>query len=543
MSEVSHKHTVIAFKEFVPRPVRSTLFVLFALVFQFSNTAYLSLTGTIMGSSQMLKEDLNFFYQMTMVGICFVFPLLFRLKLRFTSQQIIIGSSIVVMTMMYIALNTDSIIILALASFILGAAKMLGTFETLVSLQLIITPNKDYGVFFSVALGIVLLSGQVSGTWAIGLNYDYGWTAIYKIMIAGHTVMILLSQLLLRPVRVVKKLPLYGIDWLGYLLWCCLFTSLTYLFSYGQVLDWFHSLPIQLSAWLSLIFGMLVLLRMFKARRPYIRAQVFSIKTVNIAILIILLLQPFLSASGSVLGPFTAGVLHLDDLNTGNLNWWIAGGIITGAIFSYYWFLKINGPFKVFFIMAFVALTSYYILLYFALSSYADSSVLSVPYFLRGFGNMLVFAGTGKYITKEIGFDIFTQVLSYLAMARNALGSLIPSALIGYVEYWRAQDYHQRLAGMIDYLHPAASTLYHSAFNKAISGGRGTFDAALMAGKTLFSTVNQQALLLAGREIFGIMALCGMLVILLLMTIHFGGTFIRKIPSWEKLRTVLSRKT
>lgn len=542
MSTVHHLHTVVAFKDFVPRPIRIILFVGFAFIFQFSNTAYLTLSGTVTGANQILKEDMNFLYQMTMVGICFIYPLLFRFKLRFTSQQIIIGCSIIVVAMMYIMMITDSIPILALASFLLGSAKMLGTFEALVSIQLIITPNKDYGVFFSVALCIVLLSGQVSGIWAIGLNYDYDWTAIYKIMIAAHALMILLVQLLLRHTRVVKKLPLYGIDWLGCFLWSCLFIALTYLFTYGQVLDWFQSEQIRLSAWLSLLFAILTVIRMFKARRPYVKAKVFTIKSVNIAILIILLLQPFLSASGSVLGPFTVGVLHLDDLNTGVLNWWIACGIIIGALFSYYWFLKINGPFKIFFIIAFASLTGYYLMLYFTLGSYADTGVLTVPYILRGFGNMLLFAGVGKYVTRNVGLDIFTQVLCYLAMARNALGSLIPSSLIGYAEYWRTLDYQNKLSSKIDHFNQVALGVYQASYNKALSGGNSTTEASLMAGKAIFSKVNQQAVLLAGREIFGLMTFWGIVVVLLLMTIHFGKPFISRIPSWRRLRTVLSNK-
>ncbi len=542
MKPVHHIHTVVAFKDYVPRSLRIMSFVIFAFIFQFSNTAYLTLTGTVTGVNQMMKEDLNFLYQMTMIGICFIYPLLFRFKLRFTSQQIMITCSIIVAAMMYITIITDSMLVLSCASFLLGTAKMLGTFEALVSIQLIITPNRDYGVFFSVALGIVLLSGQVSGTWAIKLNYDYDWTAIYKIIIAAHALMILLVQLLLRNIRVARKLPLYGIDWLGYFLWSSLFTCLAYLFTYGQVLDWFHSERIQLSAWLSVFFAILTLIRIFKARRPYLAIKVFTIKSVNIAILIMLLLQPFLSASGSILAPFTIGVLHLDDLNTGMLNWWITLGIILGALFSYYWFLKINGPYKIFFIIAFAALTGYYLMLYFTLSNYADMTILTIPYILRGFGNMLVFAGVGKYVTRDVGLDIFTPVLCYLAMARNAIGSLIPSSLIGYAEYWRTLDYQNKLSSKIDQFNQIASGLYQSTYNKSIAGGNNTSDASIMAGKALFSKVNQQAVLLAGREIFGFMTFWGIVVVVFIMTVHFGRPFISRIPSWRRLRIVLSRK-
>lgn len=537
-----HQHTIVAFREFVPRPMRILLFICFAFIFQFSNTAYLTLTGTITGINQMLKEDLNFLYQMSMVGICFVYPLLFRFKLRYTSQQLIIACSITIIVMMYITTMTDAMPILAVASLILGTAKMLGTFEALVSIQLIITPSKDYGVFFSVALGIVLLSGQLSGTWAIGLNYDYDWKAIYKIIIALHAVMILLTQLLMRHTRVAKKLPLYGIDWLGYFLWVCLFTSMTYLFTYGQVLDWFQSEKIRYSLWLSLFFLFLTLVRMFMARRPYVKAEVFTIKSVNIAVLLMLLLQPFLSASGSVLGPFTTIVLGMDDLTTGMLNWWIIIGIVLGALFSYYWFLRINGSFKIFFMIAFASLTGYYLMIFFTLGNYADTRILTLPYLLRGFGNMLVFAGVGKYVTRNVGLDIFTQVLCYLAMVRNALGSLIPSSLIGYAEYWRTLDYQNKLATKIGQFNQLASDLHRSTYSKILGMGHTSTDAAKIAGKALYAKVNQQALLLAGREIFGLMTIVGIIVVLLLMGIHFGKPFISRIPPWRKLRHVLSKK-
>lgn len=538
----SSVHTIIAFKSYVPRTVRILLFIAFAFIFQFSSTAYLTLTGTFTGVNQMLKEDLNFLYQMTMVGICFIYPLLFRFKLRFTSRQLIISCSIIVIAMMFLMTVTDCVPLLALASFCIGAAKMLGTFETLVSIQLIITPNKDYGVFFSVALGIVLLSGQVSGITAIGFNYDYDWKTIYYLMIMLNALMILLVQCLLRHTRMVKKLPLYGIDWLGYFLWSSLFTAVTYLFTYGQVLDWFDSEKIKNASWLIVMFSILVLVRMLTARRPYIKARVFNIKSVHAGIFIILLLQPFLSASNTVLGSFTIGVLRLDDLNSGFLNWWIVLGIVVGAVFSYYWFLKVNGSFKVFFIIAFSSLTGYYMILYFVIGSYTDMQVLFMPYLLRGFGNMLLFAGVGKYVTRDIGLDIFTQVLCYLAMARNALGSLIPSSLIAYAEYWRTQDYFDKISSKIDNLNQFALDLYQRVHNASISGGGNTAEASIAANKAVLSRINQQAALVAGREVFGLMTCCGIAVVLLLLSMHFGRPFIRQIPSWKRIRTVLSKK-
>jgi MFS transporter, DHA2 family, multidrug resistance protein len=531
-------NTISAFHSFIPRVARITLFVFFALIFQFSNTVYLNLTGTLTGASQMLKEDLTFFSQMTMVGLCAIYPLLFRIKLRFTSRQIITTCAVVVAAMMAIAMYSSSVVVLATASFILGAAKMVGTFETLVSIQLIITPKKDYGVFFSVALGLVLLSGQVSGIWAVQLNYNYDWRAIYRILLAAHALMIILAQVVLHNTRVAKKLPLYGIDWLGALLWSLSFTCITYIFSYGQVMDWLYSRGIRIAVFLSIIFVALTLFWMFRAGRPYIHPFIFKIKSVNTAIFIILLMQPFLSASGSVMGLFTMGALKLDDLNNAALNWYIAAGIAAGSLFSYGWFRWYNGSFKLFFVIAFLSLSLYYILLYFSLGTLADSSAIALPYFLRGFGNILLFAGTGKYITRDAGPAIFTQVLCYLAMARNALGSLIPASLLAYAQSVRTLDFHTRLAGNTGTYSPLVSDFYSAAYNRATRGGGTAAEGSIMASKGLYAKVNQQAVFLAGREIFGIMAVAGLVIILLLLLWHFSGPVTRKIPSWRAIRAV-----
>lgn len=531
------KTTVAAFHHFVPRLSRIAIFIVFALVFQFSNTVYLTLTGSIAGARQMLRDDLTFFFQMGMAGLCVVYPLLFRFKLRFTSRQIITSCSLIIMATMGTAMYSDAVPLLATASFVLGAAKMMGTFETLVSIQLIITPKKDYGVFFSVALGIVLLSGQVSGIWAVSLNYDYDWKALYRIVIGAHAVMILLAQLLLREMRIAKKMPLYGIDWLGMLLWSLLISSITYVFSYGQVLDWFFSERIKGAVVLSLLFLVLTVWRMFTVRRPYIHPVVFRIKSVNTAIAIILLMQPFLSASGSVMGAFTMGVLKLDDLTGAALNWYIVAGIVGGSVFSYCWFRWYNGAFKLFFVIAFLSLTWYYIALYFSLGNLTEPATLALPYFLRGFGNMLLFAGTGKYITRDAGPAIFTQVLFYLAVMRNALGSLIPASLIAQVQYTTTWDYHTKLAGNIGSYNLTAKSLYSSAYSSAGGSGSNTIDGVQRAAKSLYSRVNLQAQLLSGREISGSMALLGATVVVCLLLYHFSGHITRKMPSWRRIRS------
>lgn len=510
------------FKEFVPGWVRVALFVLFAILFQCANPVYLSLMGDIVGANQIYKEDLTFVYQVSTIGVTFIFPLLFRIKFRFTSQQILAVCSVLLALLLLNCAYTSSIPVLILCAFFIGALKMIGTFETLVSIQLIITQHKDYGMFFSVALGIVLLCGQLSATLAVILADWFDWKMIYYLAAILLGIQTLLILVLLRPFRIVKLLPLVGIDWKGIFHWSILFSLISYVITYGHVLDWYASEKITIATMAALLWLMLIGYRTYTVPRALILPQVFKLKNVQVAILVILTAQVMLNTTGSILGPFTGAVMRLDNLHSGDLNWWIAGGILTGAILGYCWFKYINGPFRIIFAAGFAALTLHHGLLYFAFSGAAGEQQLYFPYFLKGLGNILIFAAAAKYMTIGVDFDVFTQMLCYVAMFRNALGNAVAGALSSETVYHLSQDYLQKLASKMDAtnLQPVARQL---------------------TSKAMYARVSREAMVLAGKEIFGQVAIFGMIVLVGLCFYHFAAPFIRTFPSWGNLYKAVKR--
>jgi hypothetical protein len=522
------------FKDFVPYSIRVGLFLLFAIIFQFANVTYVNLMGDIVGARQFYVEDISFLSTVSSIGVAIVFPILFRIKFRFTSQQILGICSAALLVLMGLSMKVETMPSLLFCAFFIGVFKMIGTFETLVSIQLIITPKKDYGIFFTVAMALILLCNQISGILAVSLSDSFNWQHIYVFEMALLSLQLALILVLLRPFRLGKKLPLYGIDWWGILHWTIFLFALSYLFVYGQLLDWFSSIKIILCTLISVLWGILLLFRTLTLKRPLISPAVFRLPNVSAAIVLVLLGQIFLNTTGNILSPITSSVMHLDDLHVAALNWWIAAGILAGGLFCYCWFTHLNYSFRYLFAISFLALTLHHALLYFSFGYNVGEQQLYLPYALKGFGNIILFAAAGKYMTIGVPLQIFAQMLSYMALFRNALGNVIMGSWIGNKTYQLSQDYLQKMASRMD---ASVTAPYMKKLSESyIKNGLDSGQAARMASKALFFRVKNEALLLSAKELFGWITVLGILVLFgLVFFYHFASPYVRSVPTWHKM--------
>lgn len=74
---------ILYFKEFIPTSVCILLSLFFAMVFQFNGGVFLPTDA--LGC---LKEDVMMAGYASFIGMTVIFPILFRLKFRFTTRQI-----------------------------------------------------------------------------------------------------------------------------------------------------------------------------------------------------------------------------------------------------------------------------------------------------------------------------------------------------------------------------------------------------------------------------------------------------------------------
>ena len=84
------------FNPWVSEKVRPWIYLRFALFFQLSSGVYFGSLQQMVGATGFTREDMVMVAMFGVVGVNMPFPFLFRYKLRFTNQQLLINAACVI---------------------------------------------------------------------------------------------------------------------------------------------------------------------------------------------------------------------------------------------------------------------------------------------------------------------------------------------------------------------------------------------------------------------------------------------------------------
>ena len=121
-----------------------------------------------MGATSLMREDIQLVAMFGVVGVNMPFPFLFRYKLRFTNQQLLINAALVIaacnLLCLWLLTSQWSIVnsllrlpLLCAVSYIAGYFKLCGTFECFSNIRLWLSPKQDFGIFLP-SLYIIILA-------------------------------------------------------------------------------------------------------------------------------------------------------------------------------------------------------------------------------------------------------------------------------------------------------------------------------------------------------------------------------------------------
>lgn len=236
---------VAYFKEFLPTPVCIFLSMCFATVFQFNGGVFLPVAVQMSSELGCIQEDVMMAGYASFIGMTVIFPILFRLKSRFTTRSILLTVCPILIACNWITMHTDILPVLVVTCFISGFFRMWGTFECFSNMRLSVTPSGNFSVFYPFIYIVVLESIQLSGLVAIHLTDWVHWRYMHGFVMFMLAVVWCCVYFLTRRVRVGKKVPLYGIDWIGGILWVVVLFSIVYVCIYGEFYDWLDSVEIR----------------------------------------------------------------------------------------------------------------------------------------------------------------------------------------------------------------------------------------------------------------------------------------------------------
>jgi hypothetical protein len=158
--------------------------------------------------------------------------------------------------------------------------------------------------------------------------FDFNWLFYgFNILLIILALIVLLTMS--SKARFTKKVPLYQIDWMGYLFYVCFILGLGYILIYGRQLGWFNSRIIVLLSLSSSMILMLFIIRERKIKRPLINLQIFKAKNFVLGLLLLFTFYIFKGSTGLTYG-YLENVLGNDPLST--IPIWLT--VIAGTVLS-----------------------------------------------------------------------------------------------------------------------------------------------------------------------------------------------------------------
>lgn len=335
----------------------------------------------MVGSTALMQEDIMMAGYASLVGMSLTFAIMFRLKFRFPSKTTFLTCGIAIILCNLICMYTRSVPLLVTVCFFGGIFRMWATFECNSTIQLWLTPQRDLSVFFCYIYLLVQGCLQLSGLITVYTAFWIKWEYMHWLIIALLLLVMIATMILFRNYRSMPKLPLFGIDWLGALMWGIVILCIIFVCVYGEHYDWYESVYIRVATVGGITVLLLNLWRASFIRHPFIALATWRFKAVYLTFLLYIVVDILLAPSHLFEHIYMEAVLGYDSLNVISLNWMLLLGTVVGSVFTFYTFSRRKWCYRTMTVIAFLAITGYLMMFYFTIDYGLSKEVLMLPLF------------------------------------------------------------------------------------------------------------------------------------------------------------------
>lgn len=419
-----------SFNQYVPRKLQPWIYLMFAFVFQLSGGIYGGVMSQVMGEYSLMREDVLMIVMCNVVGVNMPFPLLFRMKFRFTNRTLLFNAAVMIALCDFLIMHTQSLALMCALGYVAGFFKLCGTFECMSNIQLWMTPKRDFTIFFPLLYCVVLGNMFLSPWLTEHLIYIcQDWRVVNWVMIGVMLLVALVVWVTTHDFMFMKPLPFISIDYLGCLLWSALMIEFIYFFNYGEHYNWLDGAPLRFDLALMAVTAYFAIQRMRHIRHPYIAPEAWKYKRL-VPLLVLFAFVEFMGSTPKVLQTaFVGGVLRFGVFSTNVLNLVEWGGAIAGCLFCMLWIKVLRQKYTRLLTVGVAAMVAYPVMMYFLIDPGLNLERLFVPVALRSFGNAIFFCTLTIYLEELMPFQHFFMGLTMAGLVRNGpIGTLCSGA-------------------------------------------------------------------------------------------------------------------
>ena len=342
------------FYNWVPKPVGIVILVLFFLPILTVGGTYSVNSTEMMSGLGIISEHIQFTNFATSIGMAAFCPFLYRLVLIRREKMMCIAGFSLMYIFSYICAKTDSIFLLALCSLFTGFLRMVlmmvnlftlikyaGHFEAYEK----ITPGNEpvtgegwdkLDIERSAAQPAIYLFfmvlGQIGTSLTAWLAFEYEWQYVYYFMM-GLLLLCILITFITMPYHkyTTRRFPINFKQFGNASVFSIMLVCITYILTYGKVLDWYDDPTIQWATGGAILTGGIFIYIEATQRNPYYQLDVFKLRTIRIGFLLYFLLM-VLNSSAMFVNVFTGIGMKLDYFQNATLGNWSMLGYFIGGI-------------------------------------------------------------------------------------------------------------------------------------------------------------------------------------------------------------------
>ena len=494
------------------------------------NGTYTGSLQEVSGTLGALTEDITMGYYAASAGMAIVYPILNKVMDRVTQKTLLLISLSLQVVISWMCAKTRSTDLIIAYSFILGFVKGFAMLWFVKKLSKLVSPRNIRSEFYAYFYPLVFSVGQLSMIVTAQLAYYYDWKYMYYFEIILLLLAITLVLATFRYAKVPIRQPFKGVDFRSIFIAAVAILMIMYVFTYGRVLDWFHSprLRYYLVASILLLFLFLWVQWANRSREPYIYLiQITRVKP--LLGYLYMFITMFFCSSGTLITNYVTSIVRTDSVHANMLYLYVIPGFIVGAFMCFWWFRWQRWRFRYFISAGMACFVGYFAIMYFGIAPDSTYEMLYLPMFLRGMGMMILFISFGLFVVEELPMKYMLSNAFFLILSRSVLAPVIGSSFFSNMLYYLQLQGNQRLSDSITLSDPIAASQYASSLQSAIAQGHSYIEAEQIATNAIYTTIQQQSLLLSMKTVIGYMLITALVLAIVSAFIPFHKTVKVKI--------------
>ncbi|WP_262706928.1 MFS transporter [Taibaiella koreensis] len=339
--------------------------------------------------------------------------------------------------------------------------------------------------------------------------YDFNWLFYgFTIMLTVLAFVVLLTMN--SKARFTKKIPLYQVDWVGYLFYVSFILISGYILIYGRQLGWFDSPLIILLGLSNVTILMLFVSRATKLKRPLIDLHIFKVKNFVIGLLLLFSFYIFKGSTGLAYG-YLEVILGNDPLST--IPIWIA--VIAGTVLSMFVtsrFVLMGFNLVRMIIAGFGIMALYYAYMILFVSVQGETSDFILPMFIYGVATGVLFVPIVSFTSSAAPPKIALNA-SLIGILARFTGFTTSLVLNNEIQLFSKSAVREKLRETLTETNPQLPVTLLDIQNKYINAGSDIYTAKGASGAFFNKLVGQQILARATRDYYDLM-LVGLIFII-----------------------------